>query len=460
MNIKNIFILFLIVLILNHCNAPVCLAFWFDNDKSAPTDFSYKFDYINIDWWENFNDPILKSYILRAVESNQDLKVATLKTEEYRQFVKMTFGQELPELSMGSNFTAFKIPFSNDRSLNISDSGYVLPFTVKYEADLLRKNNDKTKSAKKQHEASKFQEKAAYIAICSYVATVYLNIVKNDKLIAIQSELSAIKKEQLRRMVFRYSQGLASVMQVNIYEGNYKTSKNDLDNLIKSRDVMLNELAVLIGESPECSQNLKRANLDEIEFIGEVPDCIPSDVIFSRPDVLSSEAQLQASQIDVRVARKELLPTFNINGNLGFNTFTTDPFFSWSGTYALLSAGLTQTLFAGGRRIANLRIKKNSYDQLFETYKQTSLKAVQEVNDSLCTIKFDNSIDAENINKLILEEDNFARSSRKYQNGVISCPELLNEKENLIYVKNQQVQSKTARLVNYLGLYKAAGGQV
>jgi outer membrane protein TolC len=204
MNIKNIFILFLVILVF--CNTPICVAFWFENDKSAPKDFSYKFDYINIDWWENFDDPILKSYILMALTNNQDLKIATLKTEEYRQFVKMTFGQELPEISMGSNFTALKIPFSKDRPLNISDSGYVLPFTVKYEADLLRKNHDKTQSAKKQFEVSKFQEKATYIAICSYVATVYLNITKNDKLFAKQSELVAIKKEQQRRIIFRHSE--------------------------------------------------------------------------------------------------------------------------------------------------------------------------------------------------------------------------------------------------------------
>jgi NodT family efflux transporter outer membrane factor (OMF) lipoprotein len=458
MNIKNIFILFLVILIF--CNTPICVAFWFENDKSAPKDFSYKFDYINIDWWENFDDPILKSYIVMALTNNQDLKIATLKTEEYRQFVKMTFGQELPEISMGSNFTAIKIPFSKDRPLNISDSGYVLPFTVKYEADLLRKNHDKTQSAKKQFEVSKFQEKATYIAICSYVATVYLNITKNDKLIALQSELVALKKEQLRRMIFRHSQGLASSMQVNTYTENYKTAKNDLNDLTKSRDKMLDELAVLIGESPECSQNLKRTSLDKIRFLGAIPNCIPSDVIFARPDVLAAEAQLQAARIDVKVARKELLPTFNINGNLGFNTFTTDTFFSWNGAFALLTAGLTQTLFAGGRRIANLRIKKNLYEQLFENYKQASLKAVQEVNDSFYAIKFDSDVDKENIEKLKLEKNNFAHSSKKYFNGVISCPELLGEKEKLIYAESQQVYSKTTRLVNYLGLYKASGGQV
>lgn len=460
MNKKNISVLFLIVLLFSLCNTSVCFALWFEKDKTAPKDFSYRYDYINIDWWENFNDPILKSYIVKAVENNEDLKVATLKTEEYRQFIKMAFGTEFPEFSVGSNYTGFKIPFSRDRALNISDNGYVLPFSVKYELDLLGKNYDKIKSSKKQFEASKFQEKAAYIAICSYVATVYLNITKNDKLIVNQSELVSIKREQLKRTQMLHSQGLVSAMEVNIYEESYKSSKNDLDNLIKSRDQMLNELAVLIGESPDSSKCLKRTSIDKIQFLGMIPICIPSDVIFARPDVLTSEAQLQAAKIDVKVARKELLPTFNIQGQLGFNTFTSDKFFSWNGAFAYLSAGLTQTLFAGGRKITNLRLKKNTYDQLFENYRQSTLKAVQEVNDSLCAIKYDSNVDKTNIEKLKLEENNFAHSNRKYQNGVISCPDLLNEKEKLIQIRMQQVDSKTTRLVNYLGLYKAAGGQV
>ena len=40
-------------------------------DKKQKNDTN-KFDYINIEWWESFNDPILSSYIEKAVKNNHD----------------------------------------------------------------------------------------------------------------------------------------------------------------------------------------------------------------------------------------------------------------------------------------------------------------------------------------------------------------------------------------------------
>ena len=34
-----------------------------------------RFDYINYDWWESFNDEILADYIRKGLENNSDLKI-------------------------------------------------------------------------------------------------------------------------------------------------------------------------------------------------------------------------------------------------------------------------------------------------------------------------------------------------------------------------------------------------
>lgn len=459
-NLKKIFSINLIFIMIFSQSQLFAGAFGFISPKEKIDDMPHKLDYVNIGWWDNFSDPYVKNYIIRALENNEDMKVATLKTYQYMQFIKEAFGQELPELATGSNYVAIKLPFSRDRALNISDSGYVLPFTVKYEADLLLKNHDKTKIAKKQYESQVWQEKATYISIASYVATVYVNILKTDKLIELQSDYADIKNEQLRRMELKHSRGLASSIDVNNYKDAYKTALNNLDSYEKSRDILLHQFCVLIGESPNNACCIERGHLDDLYFCGVMPDCVPSDVIFARPDVESVEAQLQASKIDVRVARKELFPTFNLYGVLGFNTFTTEQFFTWNGALAYLFAGATQTLFAGGRKIANLRLKKNLYEQMFETYRQTNLKAIQEVNDSLCSIRVDTDVDNQNLNREKIEENTFVRMSKKYDRGVISTPDLLSEQERLISVQTEKANSKAACFVNYLSLYKAVGGKL
>ncbi len=459
-NLKKFLSISLIFIMMLCQNQLFVEAFWFISSKEKVDDMPKKFEYVNIGWWNNFSDPYIKKYIMKSIENNEDLKVATLKTYEYMQFVKDAFGKELPELSVGSNYLGIKMPYSRDRALNISDNGYTLPFTVKYEADLLLKNHDKTKIAKKQYEAQVWQEKATYISVASYVATVYVNILKTDKLIELQSNYADIKKEQLQRVELKHRRGLASSIEVNNYKDAYKIALNNLDGYKKSRDILLHQFCVLIGDSPNNAGCIERGRFDDLHFCGVMPDCVPSDVIFARPDVEAVESQLQAAKIDIRVARKELFPTFNIYGVLGFNTLTTEPFFSWSGAFAYLTAGATQTLFAGGRKIANLRLKKNIYEQMFENYRQANLKAVQEVNDSLRSVKIDTDVDNQNLNRQKIEENTFIRMSKKYDRGVISMPDLLSEQERLIGVQIEKVNSKATRFANYLSLYKAVGGKL
>ena len=57
-----------------------------------------KYEYINLEWWSNFNDDILNGYIARAMENNKDLKMATLTIDEFYQNVAMQRASELPAI--------------------------------------------------------------------------------------------------------------------------------------------------------------------------------------------------------------------------------------------------------------------------------------------------------------------------------------------------------------------------
>ena len=133
----------------------------------------YKFDNVNLDWWKNYNDEYLEGYIVKAVNNNHDLKIATLKVEEARQNVKLEFSHEIPSASVGLVPALYKM-----QGVTNSESTFGLPIMVNYEADIFLKNRDKTKSVKKSYEASKINERAAYISIASAVGATYFNIIK------------------------------------------------------------------------------------------------------------------------------------------------------------------------------------------------------------------------------------------------------------------------------------------
>ena len=70
-----------------------------ESDKIKPTE--NKYDYINLNWWQGFNDEYLNSYIVRAIENNKDLKMATLTIDEFYENVKMQRASQLPTIHAG-----------------------------------------------------------------------------------------------------------------------------------------------------------------------------------------------------------------------------------------------------------------------------------------------------------------------------------------------------------------------
>ncbi len=413
---------------------------------------------LNPEFFELFNDKCLVYYINQAIENNHSAKQATQKVEQYRQQAKYSLGKELPSFSVSANYLGVKVPQLDNFTLK--KNAFILPFMANYEADFLLKNRDKTKSVKKEYEAQKYEEKAVYLALLSDVATVYTNILQYDELLKLAQADVDIYTKLLNADSKKFERGVINLTQLNNSQKNLQSANNKLENLQKEQEILLMQLAVLTGISPTEAQTLERGNLENFEYQGVIPGDIDSDVIFSRPDVMKAEAMLEKAKIDVRVARKDFLPTFNITGLWVFNTIAPGTFFSWESSLAALIAGANQDIFMGGRKVANLKMQKAKYEELFENYRQTDLTAVKEVNTALCFVKHDTEVDKNTIKKLNYEYKNLNLSQRRLAQGTISQPEYLNNLSNFITLQNDAVNTKTQRLVNYYTLYKAVGGKL
>lgn len=413
---------------------------------------------LNLEFFSRFNDECLVYYLNQAIDNNHSAKQATARVEQYRQQAKYSLGKELPSFSVSANYLGVKVPQLDN--FQLKKNAFVLPFMANYEADFLLKNRDKTRSANKAYESQKYEEKAVYISLLTDVATVYTNILQYDELLGLAQEQIAIYSAILKKDTKKFDRGVINSTQLNNSQKNLETAKNKFEDLQKQQEILLMQLAVLTGVSPSEICNLKRGKLEKFEYSGSVPDTVLSDVIFSRPDVMSAETQLKKAKIDVRIARKEFLPTFNITGLWVFNTIAPGAFFSWESSLAAIIAGASQDIFTGGRKIANLKMQKAKYEELFENYRQTDLEAVKEVNTALCLVKHDREVDKNTIKKLDYEYKNLMSAKRRLNQGTISEPEYLNNLSGFVNLQNDAVNAKTQRLVNYYTLYKAVGGKL
>lgn len=414
----------------------------------------YKFNDVNLDWWKNYNDEFLEGYIVKAINENQDLKIATLKVEEARQNIKLQFSKELPSAYFAPGPSLMK-----NSGATSTVGSIALPILVNYEIDIFLKNHDKTKSVKKLYEVSKFNEKAAYISVASEVGATYFNIVKLDKLISIQDEIIADRKHIYELMKKRNEQGITSIADLVRADKAYVLATADLYDLKKAREIMLNALAVLIGESPNNIDELKRISYDELIYKKSIPEEISSEIITQRPDYLAAEKMVEKAGLDVRIAKKEFLPTFNILGLLMFSASSANNAMNWSNALAALGWG---ALFSstGGAKFANLRINKNRYEQVLQNYYKTNLVAIQEVNDSLSSLKLDHEKYQKNLKSYDMQKADFKYMQKRYEQGIISNLDLLQQKENLLVIDKMITASKTDCYIDQINLYKAVGGKM
>ena len=423
--------------------------------KSEKVTPKNKYEYINLAWWEQFNDEYLNDYIIRAVENNKDLKMATLTIDEYYQNVVMQRSKEMPNISVG-----FLPAYGKDPMTLKEHGSFGIPIITSYEVDLFGKNHNKTTGIRKLYEASILDEQAAYISIASAVGSVYVNIVKLDAIIDLQEEIVALRKEISEIMTISNREGIVSTSDLVKANKSYIAGTSDLVDMKKERTKLLHQLAVLVGDSPNNIEEYKRSDYKILAFSGSIPEEVGSEIIMNRPDYKKAEKMLEKAGIDVRVARKEMLPHINLGGFMFFNSKYIESLFTTSNMLWGVGGGLIQPVFQGFSLTANLKAKKIAYERSLRNYEKVNLTSMQEVNDSLVSV----NMDREKLDKQkeiqALEQKDFKLTEDKYAQGVISKLDIDQQKENLLNVQRMVYNTEFDCMVDYINYYKAVATKV
>ena len=411
-----------------------------------------KFEYVNMAWWKQFNDDILNSYIIKAVENNKDLKMATLTIDEYYQNVVGQRANELPSIQAG-----FMPGYGG--MMEREAGSFLLPIIASYELDLFGKNHNKTTAIRKLYESSILDEQAAYISIASSVGSVYINIVKLDAMIDLQEDIVNLRKEIFEIMSVSNAEGIVSTSDLVKANQSYISGVADLTDLKKERTKLLHQLAVLTGDSPNNIEEYKRIDYKELAFTGIIPEFVNSDIIMKRPDYMKAEKMLEKAGIDVRVARKEMLPSINLGGMMFFNSTNFGSLFTTSNMLWGFGGGIIQPLFMGGKLRANLKAKKIAYERSLKNYEKVNLTSIQEVNDSLVSINMDKEKLTRQKKIQELEEKDFVMSQTKFDQGVIAKLDLNQFEENLLSINKMVYSSEFDCMIDYISFYKAIAAQ-
>lgn len=434
-------------------------------------------------WWEHFQDPYLTGYIQKAVQANLTLEVAHERIREARALASQTRGKEFPQLSLAPSFTRSRssatiIPTmrmggnSTPGAASGSGSGgmgggfalgrvinnYSLPLTMSYEADLWLKNRDNTRATNKDLEAVEQDFHAAHVVVVTDVANAYFNLLAADELVNLQKNIIAIAEADLGHAQRRFEAGLVDEEDVVLRQGRLTDFRAALQDCYESQALALNQLALLMGQTPAQVSELPRAEWKQYSVPTEITGGLPSELLARRPDILAAESRLEAAGFRVRVARKEMLPSITLNGQFGYATATRENLFKWDSYIASAGASLLQPLFTGGQKRANLKVYKSRHQQQLLAYRDAILQSFKEVDDSLASLKAHRNAHGEYEASLASLVQRQQIQQNRLAAGAISEVDINPVRLEVAQAMAGLTRTKLSALSDTLSLYKALGG--
>ena len=206
-----------------------CFAFSLKKNQDSTQD---KLQYLNLNFWEKFQDDNLIYNLQKAFDNNIDLKIANLKVKESDKIVKMSLSQELPQITfdgqLGRTFASSDL-YRGDNNFQIYSyklSRFLLPLTASYEIDIWGKNRLRTKGQKQSLKMVQQDERATYIILASTLAVDYYNLVKTDKLLELHKKLFDLSDKTLNLIT---NKDIAFMKNIKGYNSTHETIEKTVE---------------------------------------------------------------------------------------------------------------------------------------------------------------------------------------------------------------------------------------
>lgn len=418
-----------------------------------------KAEYMNFDWWKGYQDEILLNHLHTLYDNNHNLKMATYKTKQAEENIRLATSNQLPKASIDAQFMrtlhGAQTEFGNVIIPNYSQNNIYLPLNASYEIDIWGENYLSRKSAKVQKEIAQQEERSTYIYMTSNFVANYFNLIKVDELEKISTEIIDIQKQIVGMTEKKYNLGLAPITELLNEQQLLVKTEEDLNNLKENRKVINNQLVTLLGLNTD--KEIEHASADNIIY-PDIPDKLSATIIQYRPDLIESERYAQKAGIDVRIAKREFLPKFFLFGNVGFNAYRWNSVFNNTTFLSNIGIAPSWDIFSGGAKLAKFRFNKYEYKKASENYQQAVLNSIQEVNDALVQAKTTKANYKKSSEDFDIENTKYNLTLKQYEIGDSSKLDEMQAEINLLLAKKRHTTAKINDAIATISLYNATGG--
>lgn len=409
-------------------------------DDAAGTDAA-----VSATWWQQFGSEDLNRLMAEALANNRDLAAAASRIEQSRASARISGAGLLPSVGVSANA-------SRNRTDNSGSNSDRATASISYELDLWGGNSARRQAALARVDASRYSRDASALVLQADVAQQYFSILALRERLDIARRNLAAARELLTLVETRYENGAISALDVAQQRTSVLSIEAQIPGLEQSLKTALHALAVLLGKPPQ-GFAVADAALSDLS-LPDIRPGQPSSLLERRPDIRQAEARLVAANADIGAARAALLPSLDLSASAGLTGFVTNG----ASTFSSLSAGLAQTLFAGGSLRAQVQLSEATRQELVDTYAQTVLVSLQEVQDSLVGVESSARETALREQTVTQASETYELSRLRYEAGAVDLLTVLDSQRTRLSAEDSLVQSRLARQVAAVTLFKALGG--
>lgn len=415
---------------------------------------------IPILWWELFHSEKVNQLIRRGFACSPTVAAATAALRQAQENVNVQIGNSLWP-AIDAQTAAERQRFSA-RTLGDFDippltfNLFSANFSIAYTLDVFGGARRQIESLRAQVDYEQFQVIAAYLTLASNIVTTAITIASYEA--QIEATLSLIKSQgDLYRILQKqFSLGAVSKGTVLTQKTLFEQTRASLPPLQKNLSIAKHTLTTLIGTFPE--EQLPKLRLEDFTLPGKLPISLPSLLVRQRPDVRAAEALMHSACAQIGVATANIFPQFTINGNYGWVSNTLSDLLSHSNNIWNLIGQISQPVFHGGALLAQRRAAIDAFKETEAQYRQTVLKAFQNVADVLRTLETDAQALQAQTYAANASQEALKLTMGQYRLGGASYIDLLNVQQQYQQTRISQIQAQAARFADTVALFQALGG--
>ncbi|MGD9419003.1 MAG: efflux transporter outer membrane subunit [Verrucomicrobiota bacterium JB025] len=410
-------------------------------------------------WWTKFNDPTLNDLIDQALGANRTLAIAYERINEARASRGIARSALFPTATASGSGTQNKV----SENIGYSTGGQTYDYWATgvdagWEIDFFGGVRRSIEAADATVEGTRELYRDTMVSLLAEVALNYVQIRTLEERIRIANENIGRQQESVNLTKERFDAGLAPQLDVSQATTNLSNTKAVVPALRSARATAVNRLATLLGRYPGNTEPLLGKSSGIPMPANNASIGIPADLVRARPDIRAAERELAAQTAMIGVAQADLLPRFTLAGTFELQSLGADSLLQGnSGNYSFGPA-FRWNIFSAGRIKNQIEVEESRTRQAYMAYEQAVLRGVEDVENSLATLRFEKDRRAALSVAVSSSQETVDLVNQNYKEGLIDFQNVLDAERTIATNQDSLAESEGVVAAAYVSLFKALGG--